>query len=267
MKETAIKAAKFAGKLLMDNLGKQTIIGSQYGTELCPVTKEDEDAELIIVEILKNEFPDHQFLGEELGESNTVSDYKWIIDPIDGTNNYLDGRDTFSVSIGLEYKSEIILGVVYLPKRDELFVAEKGKGATLNNQAITVSDKFDLIDTIITYSTMPGSEGETENLDNQIIESIPKVKFFGYKDKKDIDPIFGRGSMAAEFCYLACGRINGLIRLKQKPWDVAAGSLIAQEAGANMLNLKGEKCSIYEGNFIAANKLLLEKLMKIIFLN
>lgn len=264
MKDVAIKAAKEAGKLLMDNLGKATIIGSQYGTALCPVTKEDEESELKIVEIIKSVYPDHRFLGEELGIQNTNSDYKWIIDPIDGTNNYVDGRDTFSVSIGLEYKGEIILGVIYLPKRDELFVAEKGKGATLNGKSINVGEQSDLLQAIVTYSTFPGHEQETAVLDEKIMRALPNVKFFGYKEKKDLDPMFGRGSMAAEFCYLACGRIDGLIRLKQKPWDVAAGSLIASEAGAKMINLKGQECDIYEGDYVAANPELLSRIMDII---
>lgn len=264
MKDIAIKAAKEAGKLLMKKLGKQTIVGHQYETELCLLTKEDKETELKVVKIIKTAFPDHGFLGEEFGEQNPNADYKWIIDPIDGTNNYIDGRDSFSISIGLEHNQEIILGVVYLPKREELFVAEKGKGATLNGKSLHVSDISDLSKAIVTYSTFPGHESETQILDAKVIKAIPNIKYFGYKQKKDLDPMFGRGSMAAEFCYLACGRIDGLIRLKQKPWDVAAGSLIASEAGAEMLNLMGKICSVYEGDYIAGNSKLLPKILKVV---
>ena len=263
-KEVAIKAALEAGKLLMDNLGKQTITGHQYGTTLCPTTKEDEDAELKVLSVIKENFPNHNFLGEELGEEDQGSEYKWIIDPIDGTNNYLDGRDSFSISIGLERRGEVILGVVYLPKREEIFVAEKGKGSTMNDQLIKAGKKEELSKAVVTYSTFPGHELETQGMDQKILNSIPNVKYFGYREKEDLDPIFGRGSMAAEFCYLACGRIDGLIRLKQKPWDVAAGSLIAREAGAEMVNLKGRRCNVYEGDYVAANPLLLPKLLSVL---
>lgn len=260
-KEVAIKASKEAGKLLMDNLENQKIIGE---TNKNPVTKQDKDSELLILKIIKQNFPTHGFLGEEFGEENKQSRYKWIIDPIDGTNNYLDGRDTFSISIGLEYKKDIILGVVYLPKRKELFVAEKNKGTTLNNKKVFISKEDCLKKSIITYSTYPGNEKETKNLDKNILTNIPNIKYFGFENKKDIDNDFGRGSMAAEFCYLACGRIDGLMRFKQKPWDVAAGTLIAKEAGAILKNLKGKEPSIYKGDYIAGNKELVTKLVKLV---
>ncbi len=264
MLETAIKAAKETGKLLMNHIENPAIIGSQGNIKLNPTTKEDREAELKVIEVIKSVYPDHGFLGEEFGEQNPTAEYKWIIDPIDGTNNYVDGRDTFSVSLGLEHQGRIILGVVYLPKRDELFVAEKGKGATLNGKPIRVGNKAELSKAVVTYSTYPGEEYKTEKLNERMIAAIPYVKYFGFKEKKDLDPVFGRGSMAAEFCYLACGRIDGLIRLKQKPWDVAAGSLIAAEAGAQMCNLQGKKCSIYEGDYVAANPALFGKLIAVI---
>ena len=247
MKAIAVKAAKEAGKLLLAHFGKPTIITAK-------VTKEDRDSEKKIIEIIESAYPDHSFLGEELGEKNPGSSYKWIIDPIDGTNNYIAGRESFSVSIGLEHEGEIILGVVYVPKKNELFIAEKGKGATLNGESIKVGTQTELDKAVFTLSTMPGLEKETEKYTKQILQCIPHVKYF---TDKSVDPFFGGGSMALEFCYLACGRLDGLIRLKQKPWDVAAGSLIAAEAGAKMLNLKGEKCSIYEGDYIATNPVLL----------
>lgn len=262
-REKAIEAVKEAGKLLMESFGKATVTGSHY-SKLNPQTKEDEESELRVVGIIKAAFPEDGFLGEELGEQNSTSEYKWIIDPIDGTNNFVDGRDSFSVSIGLEHEGEIILGVVYLPKRDELFVAELEKGATMNGQPIHVSDVSDLKKAVVTYSTFPGQEGETEALDEKILAALPHIKFFGYKEKKDLDSTFGRGSMAAEFCYLACGRIDGLIRLKQKPWDVAAGSLIAKEAGAVEYGPDGKRPSVYDGDYIAANKELADKLLKLL---
>ena len=114
---TAIYASQEAGKLLMDQLNSASKEDNLNNLSV----KQDKDSELLILKILKEKFPDHGFLGEEFGEKNPQAKYKWIIDPIDGTNNYTGGRDTFSVSIGLEEQQEIILGVVYLPKRKELF--------------------------------------------------------------------------------------------------------------------------------------------------
>ncbi len=264
--DTAVIAAKESGKLLMKQLNSVTRKNSVTREDDLsnPSVKQDKDSELLILKILKNEFPDHGFLGEEFGEKNPRAKYKWIIDPIDGTNNYIGGRDSFSVSIGLEHNNEIILGVVYLPKRKELFHAVKNNGAYLNGKIIHVNNSENILETIITYSTYPGEEQKTERLNKKILETFPRVKYFGFSDKKNLDPTFGRGSMAAEFCYLACGRIDGLIRLKQKPWDVAGGSIIAKEAGAKMNNLKGKNCSIYEGDYIASNPVLLKKINNII---
>lgn len=258
--EITIFAVKETGKYLLEQfkfLNQKTNLSN-------PSIEQDKKAEELILKILKNKYPNHNYLCEESGNQENDSEYKWIIDPIDGTNNYIDGRDTYSISIGLEKNKEIILGVVYLPKREELFYAIKGKGAYLNSQPIKVNKHEDISKAIITYSTYPGYEAETYNLNKEILTKFPKIIYFGYKNKKDIDPIWGRGSMAAEFCYLACGRIDGLIRLKQKPWDVAAGHIIAKEAGAKMNNLKNKKCSIYDGDYIAANPILLKKINDIL---
>lgn len=264
LKSVAIKAAREAGYFLMQSINGIDSASIRYDQNCNPATKVDSISERMIIEIIKSSFPDHDFLGEELGEILQNSQYKWIIDPIDGTNNYIAQRDTFSVSIGLEYNNEIILGVVYLPKRDELFVAEKGFGATLNEKLIHISDVSDLSEAVVTYSTYPGSEKETKEFDKKIITAISHIQYFGFKDSNDVNPTFGKGSMAAEFCYLACGRIDGLIRLKQKPWDVAAGSLIASEAGAKMVNLRGESCSVYEGDYIAGGSSMVDNILEII---
>jgi myo-inositol-1(or 4)-monophosphatase len=267
LKQTAIKAARAAGKLLMERLGKQTIVGSHHNSKLNPITKEDEEAELKVIEVITSVYSDHGFLGEERGEQNPNAKYKWIIDPIDGTNNYVADRDTFSVSIGLEHKGKIILGVVYLPKRDEMFTAELGKGATLNGKKISINNKTEIKKVVVTMSSYPGNTKQElwiNEFNKKILPKIPNAKHFGFQKKEDVDPVFGRGSMAAEFCYTACGRIDGVIRLKQKPWDLAAGALIAAEAGAVMTNLEGKPCSIYEGDYVASNPRLHKKLIELI---
>lgn len=258
--EVAVIATKEAGGFLMEQFKFINIKTNLKNLSI----KQDKEAEKLILKIVKTKYPNHNFLCEESKNPITNSKYKWIIDPIDGTNNYIDGKETFSVSIGLEKNNEIFLGVVYLPKRKELFYAIKGKGAYLNGKQIKVSCQTDISKSIVIYSTYPGCEKKTEYLNKKIIDFFPKITYFNYKNKKDIDLFWGRGSMAAEFCFLACGRIDALIRLKQKPWDVAGGCIIAKEAGAEMNNLKKKKCSIYEGDFIVANPILLKKINNII---
>lgn len=248
-----------AGEFLLRNIDHAKLITSVQN----PTTQEDLDSEKIILSILQAAYPDHAFLGEELGRQETSSEYTWIIDPIDGTNNYIEGRDTFSVSIGLEKSGEIILGVVYLPKRDELFVAELDKGATLNGDLIRASTVIDLEQAVITYSAYPGSEEAMKVMETKLEASLPNMKRFGF-DSDERDPLFGRGSMAAEFCYVACGRIDGLVRLRQKPWDVAAGSLIVREAGAVLADLQNHVPSIYEGDYVAANPELQKKIIALL---
>lgn len=260
----AVEAARMAGNMLMKAINSPEMKGYAYGDPMVLKTKEDDKSELMIVELIKRQFPDHTILAEELHHDPTDAEYKWIIDPIDGTNNYLEGRDTFSISIGLEYNSEIVLGVVYLPKRDEIFVAQKGKGATMNGESVRVGTQRNLPEALITFSVWPGLEGQFKWLEQRIKQEVPRAKIFGFEADAPPDPMFGRGSMAAEFCYLACGRIDGLIRLRQKPWDVAAGSLIASEAGAEIKNLHNTPPSIYEGDYIAGNPALMKALSLVI---
>ena len=259
--DLAIEAALHAGEEIMKVYNSEDF-GIETKGDNSPLTKADKLSHEIIMNFLsKTEIPILSEEGKHLSYEERKNWKKlWIVDPIDGTNNYTGGRDSFSISLGLEYNNEIILGAVYLPKRDELFHAIKGNGAYLNEKPISVNNKENALESIITYSTYPGDEHKTESLNKKILDTFPKVKYFGFSDKKNLDETFGRGSMAAEFCYLACGRIDGLVRLKQKPWDVAGGSIIAKEAGAEMNNLQGKPCSVYEGDYVAANPKLLEKI-------
>lgn len=265
-KLVAIEAAQSAGEFLMENLGKAEVSGIQYGSELVLKTKQDDASQALIIEMLRKQFPSHGIIAEETKDHKIVTNsrFKWIIDPIDGTNNYLEGRDTFSVSIGLEFDGRVVLGIVFLPKRNEMFVAEEGKGAMLNGERIHVGNVADLASAVVTFSTFAGREAETKHLTNKILQAIPHVKVFGFEKDGRVDPLFGRGSMAAEFCYVACGRIDGVIRLKQAPWDVAGGSLISREAGATLFNLQGNEPSVYEGDYIVANPQLGMKLKYLI---
>ncbi len=139
MLQIAIEAALEAGKYLKENVGKIRRIEHKGGHETNLVTEIDQNAEAMIIGRIKKHFPDHDFLGEESGSAEVKSEYRWIIDPLDGTVNYTHGLPIYSVSIGLEHEGKIVLGAVYDPSLDELFTAEKGKGAWLNKERIHVT--------------------------------------------------------------------------------------------------------------------------------
>ncbi len=206
---TAMEVIKKAWDLLMSHINNTSVRKDDLSNLSI---REDKESELLILSLLKKEFPTHGFLWEEFGEVNSSSPYKWIIDPIDGTNNYTGGRDSFSIAIWLEHNKEVILWLVLLPKRNELFYAIKWQGAYLNGQRIQVSEENSLDKAVVTYSTYPWEEEKTQILDKKVFSAIPNVKYFWFLKEDSVDETFGRWSMAAEFCYLACGRIDGVIR-------------------------------------------------------
>jgi len=252
MKTVAIEAAHEAGKILMAHLGKLHATQIDNKQKFDFVTVVDKQSEKKIIDIIRAVYPDHHFYAEE-SQKDEQGGYRWIIDPLDGTTNYIHGYPVFSVSIGLEYEGEIILGVVFDPTRDELFVAEKGKGATLNDKPIHVSS----------------------------IE-MPKVSLlttgFPFRSKKYIDyyqqsfkDLFSKmsgirrcGSVALDFCYLAAGRCDGFWEIGLSPWDVAAGYLIIKEAGGVITDFAGGDNAVWSGNVVASNGKLQDEIIKIV---
>jgi myo-inositol-1(or 4)-monophosphatase len=217
------------------------------------VTEVDKKAEDAIIDVIKSDFPLHFILSEEVGELSTESNYKWIIDPIDGTVNFAHGIPICCISIGVERNGVMIMGVVFNPFMNELFFAERGKGAFLNNKKLHVSKKQDL-------------------------ESACLVTGFPYRWAKiDIDPIpvfekFIRmglpvrrlGSAAIDLCWVAAGRFDGFWEYNLNPWDIAAGYLIIEEAGGRVSNFKGEPYSVYHKETLATNGLIHEQMLSII---
>lgn len=262
--DAAVTAARAAGAYLLKARDGLIFIQGSRDSSAPPTTEQDRESERLITRSLQEAFPRYGFLGEELGEQGEAIAGRWIVDPIDGTNNYVGGRDTFSVSIALERGGDIVLGVVYLPQRDELFVAERGGGATLNGTPIRVRACRDLTTASVIYSAYPGHEDLFAAVHERVAKAIPHLRLLGHQVVDSVDPEFGRGSMAAELCYLACGRLDGLLRFAQKPWDVAAGSVIAAEAGAAMIGLDNQPCSIYVGDYIAASPALLPQLTALV---
>ena len=262
-RETAILAAKEAAKILMNDLLKEKEI--TYKGPNNPVTQTDIKSQQKIVEILRDKYPNHSFLGEENLGIFTQSEYIWIIDPLDGTRNYIEKNKGFSVSIALAKNNIPILGVVYAPALDMLFVAEKGKGAMLNSKEIRTGTNEDLSKALVT--TISCNEKNSPNKKKRfyyyITKNIPNIIcFMTGKNKDKIG--FNHGSIALELCFVACGKLDGVARTRVNAWDFAAGAVIAKEAGANITNDNNEEITIEDDTIICANPRLHEKIMRLI---
>lgn len=206
------------------------------------VTEADHASEKAIFNIIQSQFPDHFILSEETGEIKQDSAYKWIIDPIDGTINFANGIPICCVSIGIEKEGEMILGAVYNPFMNELFFAEKGKGATLNEQTIQVSAETELIKSCLVtgfpYQYLDAANGPLQVFEKLIRKAVPVRRL---------------GSAALDLCWTAAGRFDGFYEHKLQAWDSAAGYLIVEEAGGKVTDLKGNQYNPYQPGIIATN--------------
>ena len=202
------------------------------------VTKVDKLSESMLIERIGKCFPNHSVLGEESGEHDAHSDYLWVVDPLDGTNNYSQGLPVFCVSIGLQYRGETLLGVVYAPYLNELYTAIRGKGAFLNNVPIHVSDKTEL-DRSVLATGFPYDKGihPVNNIDN-LSRILPHLR-----------GIRRMGSAAYDLCGVAAGFLDGYWELGLKLWDGCAGVLVVQEAGGHVEPFREDRgIAILAGN-------------------
>lgn len=248
MKDIAIAAAKEAGSILMDNFGRLERVDVKDVREL--VSNADIAAEDRIIDMIKAKYPDHGILCEESDEEISDSEYKWIIDPLDGTHNYIYGIISFGTSIALEYKGEIVLGVVYMPYNNELYWAEKGKSAYLNGDLIHVSDR-------------PMEEAMVIFDSSLHIDKEDKSSFLSVL----IDEVFGlrmTGSTARNLTLMSSGCADLIVEYSDKPWDFAAGGLILEEAGGTMTTLDGDKWSPYVQGYLASNGKFHEEIIQLI---
>ena len=214
------------------------------------VTDADHASERAIIKIIQDKHPDHFILSEETGSVQTNSKTKWIIDPIDGTINFANGIPICCVSIGVEQDGEMLMGAVFNPFMNELFFAEKGKGATLNEKPIKVSDKDNLLTSCLVtgfpYQYLDVANGPLEIFEKLIRKSIP-VRLLG--------------SAALDLCWTAAGRFDGFYEHKLQAWDSAAGYIIVQEAGGVVTDLKGDKFNPYQPGIIASNGKIHDQLL------
>lgn len=218
-----------------------------------PVTEADHASEKAIFEVIKKNFPDHFILSEEAGEIIQDSAFKWIIDPIDGTINFSNNIPICAVSIGIEQEGKMIMGAVYNPFMNELFFAQTGFGATLNEQIIHVSNKAEVIKSCL-VTGFPYTYLDSENGPLQVFEKLIR---------KGV-PVRRLGSAALDLCWVACGRFDGFYEHQLQAWDSAAGFLIVEEAGGKVTDLKGEYYNPYKHGIVATNGKIHEELLKLI---
>ena len=205
------------------------------------VTASDKKVEKILIEELQKARPTYSILSEEIGKISKDESFKWIIDPIDGTANFLHGIPHFAISVGLEHNGEIICGIIYDPIKDEMFVAEKGNGSYLNNQRIRVSARPKLHDCMI-FSGGPRYKSENKEL---VFDEYKKVS-------SNVKlPIRKLGSAALNMAYVAAGRCDGYWERDLHYWDIAAGIIIVKEAGGFVTDFKGENAFVENKTILA----------------
>ena len=251
--KAAVCAARLAGDIILNNLGQLSPDDIQTKQAFDFVTKVDRWSEAVIVKTIKEKFPHHQFLSEETLRQKGDGHYRWIIDPLDGTTNYIHSYPMFSVSIALEYQNAIILGVVFDPLKDELFHAIKGSGAFLNNSEIRVSETGMLEKCLIAT----GFPFRKKELIDKYLEAFKQIF-----DK--VSDIRRAGSAALDLAYIAAGRVEGFFELNLSPWDIAAGSLLITEAGGRITDFAGGEEYLATGNIVAGNTNAHSEILKII---
>jgi myo-inositol-1(or 4)-monophosphatase len=250
----AIQTARAAGQLLAERFGRVLNISNK--SELDLVTESDLASEKLIIERIKTFYPRHAILAEESGASAPADreerEWRWIIDPLDGTTNYAHGYPCFCVSMGLEHQGKLELGVIYDPVRDELFTAERGQGAALNGRRIQVSPTRSLSSALL-CTGFPYDVRERSEFARHFTNFIMNAQAV----RRD-------GSAALDLAYVACGRFDGFWEEGLHPWDVAAGVLLIDEAGGRVSDYDGAALDIYSPPILASNGLVHEQMMRVL---
>ena len=243
MLNIAISAARAAGNIIIRQINHVQDLSVNEKSRNDFVTEVDRQAEVVIIDIIHKYYPGHGILAEESGRSGSSSDdYVWIIDPLDGTTNYLHGFPQYAVSIALQNKGVLKQAVIYDPLRDELFTTSRGHGAYLNDRRIRVSKQKHLQGALL-GTGFPFREGARTE---QYLETL-KV-FFAVTAG-----IRRAGAAALDLAYVACGRLDGFWEIGLKPWDMAAGVLLIEEAGGLVSDCKGGDSFLARGAIVAAN--------------
>jgi myo-inositol-1(or 4)-monophosphatase len=253
MLQEAVAAAREAGAYVKANAGRPRQVERKFGQETNLVTEIDKNAESLIIERLRRSFPDHDFLAEESGDHRGSSDFRWVIDPLDGTVNFTHGLPIFCVSIGLEHKGSVVLGVVYDPNLQELYTAERGKGAYLNGEPIRVSKTDRLIESLI----VTGFPYDIKNNPDHAVEHFTNFL-------SEAQAVRRLGSAALDLCYVAAGRFDGFWEVKLNAWDMAAGVLLVQEAGGRWTDFEGKPSTIHTKKMLSTNGIIHEQMIEVL---
>jgi myo-inositol-1(or 4)-monophosphatase len=246
-REVGIQAARSAGGLLSRRV--DSIREVRHKSEVDIVTDVDLESEQEVCATLQAAFPTHTILGEEGGmRGGSDTRFRWIVDPLDGTTNYAHGFPFFCVSIGLEVEGRLMLGVAYAPTLDELYVAEAGHGALLNDRPIRVSATPDLAQALLATG-FPYDRSQF----SRALKSFEVMSMHSQAVRR-------AGSAVLDLCYVACGRLDGYWEHLVKPWDIAAGALIVLEAGGSVTMTDGSAFKVEGGQMLASNGLLHESM-------
>ena len=253
----AIQTARDAGRVLAERFGRNLRISNKGELDL--VTESDLASERLIIDRIKTHYPRHTILAEESGENapageGAQSDWRWIIDPLDGTTNYAHGYPCFCVSMGLERNGTLELGVIYDPLRDEIFAAERGQGAALNGKRIHVSPTPSLASALL-CTGFPYDVRERSQFARHFANFIMNAQGV----RRD-------GAAALDLAYVAAGRFDGFWEEGLKPWDVAAGILLIEEAGGRVSDYHNHPLDIFTPPILATNGLIHEQMMRVLTL-
>ncbi len=241
MVDKVIQISKEAGQIIREGFGKN--FGVEYKTNSANlVTDIDKKSEQTIINFIKKEFPSHTVIAEETGRHQNISDYTWVVDPLDGTTNFTHGLPIFSVSIGVLKGDEIICGVVYDVMNDVVYSAEKGSGSFKNSDKLSVSRNSNLEESVL----VTGFPYDISKNPHKAIEKF--VSFL-----KAARAIRRLGSAAIDMCYVASGVFDGFWEVYLNSWDMAAGKLIIEEAGGLVTDFSGKKIDIFSNQILASN--------------
>ncbi len=248
----AAEIARDAGNILLKKFGRKINISKKGEIDL--VTEADLASEKFIIEKIKSYYPQHSILAEESGDAVLIgeSKWKWIIDPLDGTTNFAHGYPCFCVTLAVEHNEEIVIGVTFDPTRDELFAAEKGGGASLNNKKISVTETDKLGDSLL-VTGFPYDISQRENFTRHFTDMLLSSRAV----RRD-------GSAAIDLAYVACGRFDGFWEEGLNAWDVAAGVLLVEESGGQVSYFDGSKYSIYKPPICASNGFIHNEMLDIL---
>lgn len=247
-KKLAIRACKEIGRILQGSFGKAIKVRSKGDRDL--VTNIDKRCEKLILRLIKRHYPGDGILSEESPNFPSRSGFRWIIDPIDGTHNFIHHIEIFGTSCALEFKGEVVLGVIYMPWTDELYTAQKGRGAYCNGKRISVSKRSLRQSTVIYDSSLRLNKREMLKGLGGLVDKIFNVRMFG--------------STVRSLTYVAKGKAEAEIEFNDKVWDFAAGLLLVEEAGGKSTDFKGRPWNTKTKTYIASNGIVHRELLKII---